>query len=99
MTTNSFLNVHVAGKAACSETEFFRIAALDIQDPRFILCRMQHNPIYVGGPCRHCGLSYAIKTAYTPCLEDGETLESWRARQSEAVLALTFDNQRAKKDE
>jgi len=30
-----------------------------------------------GTPCKRCGLIYSIKTAYTPCLEEGQTWEEW----------------------
>ena len=50
---------------------------------------MQHGPSGpggVGGPCRRCGLVYSVKTAYTPCFEEGDTLETWQARQNEIIV-------------
>jgi hypothetical protein len=81
-----------------SRLNFLQTGTLDTLRSEIYIERMQHSPIHAGGPCKHCGLTYSSKTAYVPCLEDGETLETWRARQNEAVLALTFDNQRAEKD-
>jgi hypothetical protein len=46
---------------------------------------LQHSPIYPGGPCRRCGLSYSVKTAYVPCFEPGDTIETWRVRQGDAL--------------
>lgn len=43
--------------------------------------QLRHDPAVVGGPCRRCGLVYSPKTAYTPCFEEGDTLETWKARQ------------------
>jgi hypothetical protein len=50
--------------------------------------QLQHSPTTPGGPCRRCGLIYSIKTAYTTCFEEGDTLETWRARQNKAVLDM-----------
>lgn len=50
--------------------------------------QLQHNPSHTGGPCQRCGLSYSIKTAYVSCFEEGDTFETWRARQNEGVQEL-----------
>ena len=49
--------------------------------------QLSHDPLYGGGPCRRCGLRYSIANSYVPCFEEGDTLETWRARQNEGVLA------------
>jgi hypothetical protein len=53
--------------------------------------QLQHipsGPGGVGGPCKRCGLVYSIKTAYTPCFEEGDTFEIWQARQNEVIPDL-----------
>jgi hypothetical protein len=45
--------------------------------------QLQHNPSGpggIGGTCRRCGLVSSAKTAYIPCFEEGDTLESWQKR-------------------
>ena len=52
-----------------------------------------HDPVYTGGPCRHCGLRYSPSTAYVACLISwlpGEEFRDWLARQPEEVRALYF---------
>jgi hypothetical protein len=48
-----------------------------------------HTPETVGGPCKRCGLSYSLKTAYVDCFADGDTFQSWAARQSQETLAMS----------
>lgn len=48
--------------------------------------QLQHETgLNVGGPCTRCGLVYSRKTAYTPCFVEGDTLDTWRARNPEAL--------------
>lgn len=42
----------------------------------------------IGGPCSRCGLAYSPKTAYVPCFDEGDTFETWRARQSAEIQPL-----------
>jgi hypothetical protein len=53
--------------------------------------QLQHvpsGPGGVGGPCARCGLVYSIKTAYTPCFKEGDTFETWQARQNEVASCI-----------
>jgi|HubBroStandDraft_2_1064218.scaffolds.fasta_scaffold04622_2 hypothetical protein len=51
--------------------------------------QLQHDTGPEGGqPCRRCGIRYSPKTAYVPCFEEGDTLETWMGRQSRTVLDL-----------
>ena len=50
--------------------------------------QLQHDTVATGGPCKRCGLSYSQKTAYVPCFEEGDTWESWKARQPEELQPL-----------
>jgi hypothetical protein len=50
--------------------------------------QLQHCPHPEGGPCCRCGLRYSLKTSYIPCFEEGDTFETWKARQNEAVQEL-----------
>jgi hypothetical protein len=48
---------------------------------------LQHAPMSIGGPCRRCGLRYSPKISYVACFEEGDTLETWMARQHDETLA------------
>jgi hypothetical protein len=50
--------------------------------------QLQHVTSSPGAPCQRCGLRYSMKTSYVPCFEQGDTYDSWYARQDEAVQAL-----------
>ncbi len=50
--------------------------------------QLQHVTDPPGTPCRRCGLVYSMKTSQVPCFEEGDTYETWYARQNEAVQAL-----------
>jgi len=50
--------------------------------------QLVHDTVVTGGPCRRCGLSYSTKTAYVPCFEEGDTWETWKARQPEELQPL-----------
>jgi len=47
--------------------------------------QFRHDSASIGAPCGRCGLVYSPKTAYVPCFEEGDTFESWRARQPEEL--------------
>lgn len=50
--------------------------------------QLQHITPSVGDACARCGLVYSSKTAYVPCFEEGDTFETWKARQPEAIQPL-----------
>lgn len=48
--------------------------------------QLSHNS--EGGPCTRCGVRHSSKTAYLPCFEEGDRLETWVARHVDTILAL-----------
>lgn len=52
--------------------------------------QFQHDTGPSGGlPCRRCGLSYSMRTAYIPCFVEGDTLATWLQRNHEALTAAS----------
>jgi len=43
--------------------------------------QFRHDSTSIGAPCGRCGLVYSPKTAYVPCFEEGDSFETWKARQ------------------
>lgn len=51
--------------------------------------QLQHDTGPEGGqPCRRCGLRYSPATAYVPCFQEGDTYETWFARQHPDIQKL-----------
>jgi hypothetical protein len=55
--------------------------------------QLQHTPTTAGSPCTRCRLVYSWKTSSIPCFVEGDTFETWRARQNEAVQTLVDGNE------
>jgi hypothetical protein len=43
--------------------------------------QLVHEQVVVGEPCRRCGTPCSRETADVPCFEEGDTFETWKARQ------------------
>ena len=50
--------------------------------------QFRHDTPSLGAPCSRCGLVYSQKTAYVPCFEEGDTFETWKAKQPEELQEL-----------
>lgn len=48
--------------------------------------QLQHNPEYVGGPCRRCGLVYCREYSYVPCFVEGDSRTTWLARHWDSLF-------------
>ena len=57
---------------------------------------MRHCPPDTGEPCERCGLIYSPATAYIPCFDEGDTLETWKARYAERPDELGEEDQNMK---
>lgn len=51
---------------------------------------MKHKQTVVGEPCRRCGIPCSKKTIDVPCFEEGDTFETWKARQPAELFKKLF---------
>lgn len=47
--------------------------------------QLQHQINAPGAPCNRCGLVYSHETAYIACFEEGDTFDTWLARQPDKL--------------
>ena len=50
--------------------------------------QFRHDSSSIGDPCGRCGLVYSRETAYVPCFEEGDTFETWKAKQPEEIRLM-----------
>jgi len=51
---------------------------------------MTHDQAVMGEPCRRCGIPCSRETADVPCFEEGDTFETWKARQPAELFKSLF---------
>jgi uncharacterized coiled-coil protein SlyX len=52
--------------------------------------QLKHEQSAVGEPCRRCGVPCSRETANVPCFEEGDTWETWKARQPSELFKDLF---------
>lgn len=51
---------------------------------------MKHEQTAVGEPCRRCGIPCIRETSGVPCFEEGDTFETWKARQPAEIFKVLY---------